>query len=176
MSKRPIRSRCFLCSSGNGGIVMQRTLTLTLIAAAFAAFVSPSASADAPKLTVYTYSSFVADWGPGPKIAPIFEKQCGCKIEWVSVGDGAALLSRLKLEGKKTPADVVLGLDTSLTAEATATGLMAPHGADLKALKLPIAWNDPNFVPFDYGYFAFMWDTQQLKTPPKSLADLAASG
>ena len=155
---------------------MQRTLTLTLIAAAFAALTSPSALADAPKLTVYTYSSFVADWGPGPKITPIFEKQCGCKIEWVSVGDGAALLSRLKLEGQKTPADVVLGLDTSLTAEATATGLMAPHGADLKALKLPIAWNDPNFVPFDYGYFAFMWDTQQLKTPPKSLADLAAPG
>ena len=42
---------------------MQRTLTLTLIAAAFAAFVS-QASADAPKLTVYTYSSFVAEWGP----------------------------------------------------------------------------------------------------------------
>src|SRR5581483_10619650 len=90
----PIRSRCFLCSSGKGGIAMQRTLTLTLIAAAFAALTSPSALADAPKLTVYTYSSFVADWGPGPKITPIFEKQCGCKIEWVSVGDGAALLSR----------------------------------------------------------------------------------
>jgi thiamine transport system substrate-binding protein len=155
---------------------MQRTLTLTLIAAAFAAIASTPASADTPKLTVYTYSSFVAEWGPGPKIAPTFEKQCGCKIEWVSVGDGAALLSRLKLEGEKTQADVVLGLDTSLTAEATATGLMAPHGADLSAVKLPIAWSDPNFVPFDYGYFAFMWDTQQLKDPPKSLADLAASG
>ncbi|HVZ00036.1 MAG TPA: thiamine ABC transporter substrate binding subunit [Dongiaceae bacterium] len=154
---------------------MQRTLTLTLIAAALAAFASP-ASADAPKLTVYTYSSFVAEWGPGPKVTPVFEQQCGCKIEWVSVGDGAALLSRLKLEGAKTPADVVLGLDTSLTAEAAATGLMAPHGVDLKALKLPIAWDDANFVPFDYGYFAFMWDTQQLKDPPKSLAELAASG
>src|SRR6185369_2813751 len=96
-----IRSRCFLCSSGNGGITMQRTLTLTLIAAACAAFVSSEASADAPKLTVYTYSSFIAEWGPGPKITPIFEQQCGCKIDWVSVGDGAALLSRLKLEGNK---------------------------------------------------------------------------
>jgi len=154
---------------------VQRTLALTLIAAALAAFASP-ASAETPKLTVYTYSSFVADWGPGPKITPVFEQQCGCKIDWVSVGDGAALLSRLKLEGAKTPADIVLGLDTSLTAEATATGLMAPHGADLTALKLPVAWNDPNFVPFDYGYFAFMWDTQQLKSPPKSLADLSAAG
>jgi thiamine transport system substrate-binding protein len=154
---------------------MQRTLTFTLIAAALAAFAS-SASAETPTLTIYTYSSFVAEWGPGPKITPIFEQQCGCKIDWVSVGDGAALLSRLKLEGAKTPADIVLGLDTSLTAEASATGLMAPQGVDLTTLKLPVAWSDPNFVPFDYGYFAFMWDTQQLKNPPKSLADLAAPG
>ncbi|HVT54375.1 MAG TPA: thiamine ABC transporter substrate binding subunit [Dongiaceae bacterium] len=155
---------------------MQRTFALTLIAAASAALISSAASADAPKLTVYTYSSFVAEWGPGPKITPIFEQQCGCKIEWVSVGDGAALLSRLKLEGSKTPADVVLGLDTSLTSEATATGLMAPHSVDLQALKLPVAWSDPDFVPFDYGYFAFVYDSQTLKDPPKTLAELFASG
>ena len=135
-----------------------------------------STAADTPKLTVYTYSSFVAEWGPGPKVTPIFEQQCGCKIEWVGVGDGAALLSRLKLEGEKTPADVVLGIDTSLTAEAEATGLIAPHGVDASAVKLPVAWDDKNFVPYDYGYFAFMWDSEKLKTPPKSLADLAASG
>ncbi|HEY4163937.1 MAG TPA: thiamine ABC transporter substrate binding subunit [Dongiaceae bacterium] len=150
--------------------------TSFLIAALIAASTIATASADTPKLTVYTYSSFVADWGPGPKITPLFEAKCGCKIEWVSVGDGAALLSRLKLEGKNTPADVVLGLDTSLTAETVATGMIAPHGADLSALKLPIAWDDKDFVPFDYGYFAFVYDSQTLKSPPKSLADLAGSG
>lgn len=134
------------------------------------------AAADTPKLTVYTYSSFVADWGPGPKVTPLFEQQCGCKIEWVGSGDGAGLLAKLKLEGENSPADVVLGLDTSLTAEAAATGLIAPHGADVSAVKLPVAWDDKNFVPYDYGYFAFMWDTESLKDPPKSLADLAASG
>ena len=135
-----------------------------------------SAHADVPKLTVYTYSSFVAEWGPGPKVTPVFEQQCGCKIEWVGFGDGAGLLAKLKLEGEKSPADVVLGLDTSLTAEAAATGLIAPHGVDTSAVKLPVAWNDKDFVPYDYGYFAFMWDTQQLKDPPKSLADLAKGG
>ncbi len=70
----------------------------------------------------------------------------------------------------------MLGIDTSLTAEATATGLIAPHGVDVSGVKLPVAWDDQNFVPYDYGYFAFMWDTQQLKTPPKSLADLTAHG
>jgi thiamine transport system substrate-binding protein len=147
-----------------------------LIAALVAVSTIATAAADTPKLTVYTYSSFVADWGPGPKITPVFEAKCGCKIEWVSVGDGAALLSRLKLEGKSSPADVVLGLDTSLTAETAATGMIAPHGVDLSALKLPIAWDDKDFVPFDYGYFAFVYDSQTLKSPPKSLADLAGGG
>jgi thiamine transport system substrate-binding protein len=147
-----------------------------LITALVAVFATAAAEADTPKLTVYTYSSFVADWGPGPKITPLFEAKCGCKIEWVSVGDGAGLLARLKLEGKNSPADVVLGLDTSLTAEAAATGLIAPHGADLSALKLPITWSDNDFVPFDYGYFAFVYDSQTLKSPPQSLADLANGG
>ena len=35
-----------------------------------------------------------------------------------------------------------LGLDTNLTAETKATGLVAPHGVDLSAVKLPIAWGD----------------------------------
>jgi thiamine transport system substrate-binding protein len=149
--------------------------SLVLIAA-FIALTGAASAADQPKLTVYSYSSFVSEWGPGPKVTPVFERQCGCKVEWVSVGDAAALLSRLKLEGEKSPADVVLGLDTSLTAEAAATGLIAPHGVDLSAVKLPVAWDDKNFVPFDYGYFAFMWDSETLKTPPKSLADLATGG
>ena len=155
---------------------MRFSARLVLSAALLSIAGLASAAADTPKLTVYTYSSFVSDWGPGPKITPIFEQQCGCKVEWVGVGDGASLLAKLKLEGEKTPADVVLGLDTSLTAEAAATGLIAPHGVDVSAVKLPVAWDDKNFVPYDYGYYAFMWDTEKLKTPPKSLADLSASG
>ena len=84
-------------------------------------------------LTVYTYDSFVAEWGPGPKVKEAFEKTCDCTLEWVAPGDGVALLNRLKLEGKNTKADVVLGLDTNLTAEAAKTGLFGKHGMDVKA-------------------------------------------
>jgi len=125
-----------------------------------------------PVLTVYTYNSFTSEWGPGPTLAKDFEAQCGCDLNWVSLEDGAALLARLKLEGKSTKADVVLGLDTNLTAEAKATGLIAPHGLDLSSLSLPIAWNDADFVPYDWGYFAFVYDSQKLSNPPASLAEL----
>ncbi|MEZ5833621.1 MAG: thiamine ABC transporter substrate binding subunit [Dongiaceae bacterium] len=134
-----------------------------------------SASADEPTLTIYTYNSFIAEWGPGPVLQKDFEATCGCKIEWVALEDGAALLSRLKLEGEETDADIVLGIDTNLTVETKGTGLIAPHDVDLSALKLPIAWNDADFVPYDYGYFAFVYDSQTLPNPPQSLADLATA-
>jgi thiamine transport system substrate-binding protein len=130
-----------------------------------------TAPAAGETLTVYTYDSFTSDWGPGPAIQTAFEAQCGCDLEWVAVDDAALLLSRLRLEGDNTAADVVLGLDTNLMAEAEATGLLQPHGIDIASLDLPVAWDDPVFVPFDYGYFAVVYDSEVLAEPPASLAN-----
>jgi thiamine transport system substrate-binding protein len=131
--------------------------------------------AQTPVLTVYTYDSFVTEWGPGPAIETAFESTCGCDLQFVPAGDGAALLARIRLEGERSEADVVLGLDTNLTAAATATGLFAPHGLELPALDLPVAWDDPVFLPFDWGWFAFVHDTTKLPTPPASFRELADS-
>jgi thiamine transport system substrate-binding protein len=143
---------------------------LTALAATLLAS-SPALSAE-KTLTVYTYESFTSEWGPGPKIAERFEKTCDCKIEYVSVADGVELLTRLKLEGSASKADVVVGLDTNLVAEAQTTGFFAPHGIDTSALNVPGGFADPSFLPYDYGYFAFVYDTQAMNTPPKSLKDL----
>ena len=134
----------------------------------------PARADDLPTLNVYTYSSFASDWGPGPVIKKAFEADCACHLAFVTAEDGVVLLSRLRLEGAGSKADIVLGLDTNLTAEAAATGLFAPAGVDLSALKLPIAWDDKDFVPFDYGYFAFEYDKTKLPDPPKSMADFVA--
>jgi thiamine transport system substrate-binding protein len=123
-------------------------------------------------LTVYTYESFTAEWGPGPQVEKAFEAECGCDLKFVSVADGVALLNRVKLEGAGTRADIVLGLDTNLTAEAKGSGLFAPTGIDQSALAVPGDWNDDTFVPFDYGYFAVVYDTEKVPNPPKSLAEL----
>ena len=124
------------------------------------------------KLTVYTYESFTAEWGPGPIVEKAFEAECGCDLEFVSVADGVALLNRLKLEGENTEADIVLGLDTNLTYEAEQTGLFSPHGIDTSRVKVPGGFEDDIFVPYDYGYFAFVYDAEALDNPPKSLKAL----
>ncbi len=130
---------------------------------------------DRPELTIYTYESFVSEWGPGPAIAENFEAICACDVTFVGAGDGAALLSRLRLEGDRTPADILLGLDTNLTATAADTGLFAPHGLEAPPLDLPVAWDDPMFLPYDWGYFAFVHDRATLPDPPTSFEALAAS-
>ena len=124
------------------------------------------------KLTVYTYESFTAEWGPGPQVEKAFEVECGCDVEFVSVADGVALLNRVKLEGEATEADIVLGLDTNLTAEARATGLFAPAGIDMTNVDVPGGWTDDMFVPFDYAHFAVVYDTEKLTDPPKSMKEL----
>ncbi len=129
---------------------------------------------DAPVLTVYTYDSFVSDWGPGPAIEEAFEATCTCDLQFVAAGDGAALLSRVRLEGARSDADIVLGLDTNLTAQATASGLFAPHGLDTPALDLPVEWADDTFLPYDWGYFAFVHDTD-MENVPTDFESLAAS-
>ncbi|WP_373505011.1 thiamine ABC transporter substrate binding subunit [Aestuariivirga sp.] len=146
---------------------MKRTLS-----ALFALVVLAAPAAAKETLTVYTYDSFVAEWGPGPKVKEAFEKDCDCTIEWVAPGDGVALLNRLKLEGANTKADVVLGLDTNLTAEAAATGLFGQHGLDVALAKTPIPWADEYFMPFDYAHFAVIYDSQMVTEPPKSLDEL----
>jgi thiamine transport system substrate-binding protein len=113
-------------------------------------------------LRVLTYDSFISEWGPGPAVKKAFEAECDCTLEWVGVADGVAMLNRLKLEGAASTADVVLGFDTNLTAEAAATGLFEPHGIEAANLKVPGDWTDPNFLPFDWGYFAVVYDTKAL--------------
>jgi thiamine transport system substrate-binding protein len=106
-------------------------------------------------LVVYAYSSFVASWGPGPTLASAFEKQCHCKVKLVDAGDGGTLLGRLKLEGEKSPADILLGVDRTTLAK----------------IREEQKWN-VNIKAFDYGPYAFVYNSKEVQSPPKSLDDL----
>ena len=148
--------------------------TLT-IAAGLLAFAGAAHAMDKPVLTVLTYDSFVSDWGPGPAIEEAFEASCDCDLKFVGTGDGAALLARIRLEGTRSEADVVLGLDTNLTAAAAETGLFAPHGMSTPDLAVPGGWSNDTFLPFDWGYFAFVYDKTRTEAAPANFRDLAAS-
>ena len=135
-------------------------------------FLCPAFAADNQILTVYTYDSFSSEWGPGPKLKEQFESQCDCQLNFVALDDALAVLGRLKLEADETPADVVVGLDMNTLAVAKQTGLFTPHQVTLPDLNLAMPWRDDVFIPFDYGYFAFIYDAEKLDSPPQSFEDL----
>ncbi len=91
---------------------------------------APAQADEKPVLTVYTYNSFTSEWGPGPVLEKAFEANAAATCPGWRSRTVPPCWRALKLEGKNTKADVVLGLDTNLTAEAKATGLIAPHGVD----------------------------------------------
>jgi thiamine transport system substrate-binding protein len=153
--------------------IMENDMQNHLLVAGLLTIATP-ALAETPVLQVLTYDSFTSEWGPGPAVEKAFEATCACDLQFVPAGDGAALLARIQLEGAASDADVVLGLDTSLTDAATATGLFAPHGKTL-TLTLPVDFVDPSFLPFDWGWFAFVHDKTKIPDAPKSFEALAAS-
>ena len=125
-------------------------------------------------ITVYAYDSFVSEWGPGPLVVPAFEEKTGIKVNLVSAGNGGELLSRLELEKHNPKADVVIGISNELLHESIASDLLQPYES-------PVLEEIPSFlhfdstyslVPFDYGNYAFNYDSQKISDPPQSLDDL----
>ena len=131
----------------------------------------------AEKLTIYTYDSFVSEWGPGPIIEKIFEEKHNADVEFVAVDSAATLLNKVILEGDTSKADIVLGLDMNLFDLAEKSGLFTTHNInDINNLiNLPLKWESNKFVPYNYGYFSFVYNEANLATPPKSMDELINS-
>lgn len=139
-------------------------------------FSSPSFANKFPPprtLTVYCSNSFANDWMQiGHPIKRAFEFKCNCKLELIILDDGTAALSRIALEEKNSPADIIIGIDSSLLEKAKQSGLFAPSNVSLENLNLPIEWDDEYFVPYNYAYLAFIYNESKLKNPPQSLQEL----
>ena len=131
----------------------------------------------AEKLTIYTYDSFVSEWGPGPIIEKIFEEKYNADVDFVAVDSAATLLNKVILEGDTSKADIVLGLDMNLFDLAEQSGLFTSHNIkDINnIINLPLKWESNKFVPYNYGYFSFVYNEANLEKPPKSMDELINS-
>ncbi|HHU89072.1 MAG: thiamine ABC transporter substrate-binding protein [Sphaerochaetaceae bacterium] len=125
-------------------------------------------------LVVYAYDSFVSEWGPGQALIEAFKEKTGIEVQLVSAGNGGEILSKLALERHNRQADVVVGIANDLLHETLELDLFTPY-------RSPILEDIPQFLhfdstynllPFDYGNFAFNYDSQKLANPPHSLEEL----
>ncbi|MFA6856754.1 MAG: thiamine ABC transporter substrate-binding protein [Treponema sp.] len=137
-----------------------------------------SVSAERTKeVIVYTYDSFMGEWGPGVQIAKDFETATGFKVTYVNCGDGAQILSKALLEKESPRSDVLLGLDNNLIDKARSEKILAeykPKNADNiipEGLHKALG-KDWLLTPYDYSQFALIYDTQSDVPAPESLEDL----
>ena len=136
-----------------------------MIAGLAAALPAVAVAAGKPVLTVYTYDSFVAEWGPGPAVEKAFEATCGCDLRFVTAGDGGGAARRVLLEGAR---------------HQGRRGPRPRHQPDRRRHRQPVSLpphgrracparsagrigHDPVFVPFDWGYLAFVYDRTEAR-------------
>jgi thiamine transport system substrate-binding protein len=104
-----------------------------------------------------------------------FENMYGVDVKVMKLGDAGNVLSRIKLEKRNPKADVVIGLDQSLTVEAVKNDLLMPY-KPLNASKIEnqdiIFDQDFAVTPYDYGAIAIIYDPERLDTTPKTFEDL----
>lgn len=106
-------------------------------------------------LTIHTYTSFVSPlYGPGTQLKEAFEKQNpDVEIKYIAIDTLPVLLNRLRLEGKRTKADLVLGLEDLVMD--------------------PILFEKT--VPYASCCLAFTYDSEKIPQPPQSLEALIQS-
>lgn len=120
-------------------------------------------------LVVYTYSSFAASWGPGPKIEAEFERLNDVDLKFLDVGDAGLILQRLRFLPDER-VDVVLGLDQLYLKQAEASlkwraldGVRVTMNSWLKETGYSPFVQSRYFVPYDWSPLAFVGKAPALK-------------
>ena len=154
-------------------------LILSILSSTFLIFgcSKKAESTRSKEVVVYTYDSFISEWGPGPKLAQLFQEKTGYTVEFVDCGDGVQILSRALLERKDTQADILLGLDNNTAEDALKSDILEaylPKDAESVIDSELIALLDPQhkLIPYDYSHFALIYDTRSSVPEPHSLLDL----
>ncbi|HLC47798.1 MAG TPA: thiamine ABC transporter substrate-binding protein [Candidatus Norongarragalinales archaeon] len=130
------------------------------------------------ELVIYTYDGITSEWGLGPKIFPKFEEKCRCKLKVVAKGDVGAFVSQLIFEKESPKADIALGIDNTFMEKVKQEDLLEPYAPkNLEHIdRTLVPWGagkpDYRFIPFDWGYLAFVYDSKLIERPPASLEEL----
>jgi iron(III) transport system substrate-binding protein len=146
----------------------QRLALCALVA--LAVLLAGAAPGSAVELTVYS----ARHYGNEAAFAE-FTKQTGNTLKLLNAGDGE-LFERLRAEGDKSPADVLITVDAGNLWNAARAGLLAPvDSAELQA-NIPAHLRDPQNRWFGLTVRArtIMYNTQKVK--PAELSTYAALG
>lgn len=120
-------------------------ITIAITAVVAALCLVPAASAQDKVLNLYSARHYQTD----EKLYSEFTRQTGIKLNRIELGD-EPLLERLKAEGDKSPADVVLLVDATRLFRAQQAGLLQPIDSRILTERIP-----KEFRASDNTWFGF---------------------
>lgn len=140
----------------------------TLLAAAGLSLPICAAAAD-PVLNIYSARHYQTD----EQLYGNFTKETGIKINRIELGDGP-LLERMKSEGAKSPADVVLLVDAARLTRAADDGLFQPIKSATLDSRIPAEFRaaDGSWYGFSSRARVIVYDKASVK--PAEVATYAA--
>jgi 2-aminoethylphosphonate transport system substrate-binding protein len=154
---------------GTRTMIAIRTFAAALAAAAIVA--SPAFAAD-EVVTIYSADG-LHDGSPSwfGNLFDDFTKATGIKVQYIEGGSGV-VVQRVAKEQSNPQADVLVTLPPFIQ-KAAADGLLQPYSSK-EAANIPAADKDANglYAPLVNNYMNFIYNTAELKEPPKSFADL----
>mgnify|MGYP006193093595 FL=1 len=112
-----------------------------LISVSIAGLIGVSAAAQANEKVINLYSA--RHYSTDEKMYEDFTKQTGIAIKRLELGD-EALLERMRSEGARSPADVVLLVDAARLATAQQDGLFQPVKSKVLSEKIPAQFTGEN--------------------------------
>ncbi|MBO4320690.1 MAG: thiamine ABC transporter substrate-binding protein [Treponema sp.] len=129
------------------------------------------------EVVVYSYDSFVGEWGPGPELEKLFEQKTGLDLVLVDCGDAVQAYNKALMEKDNVHADVIVGIDNILADKARASGILEPYmpkdaSSTVPAIVQNELGNDGLLTAYDYGHFAIIYDSESSVPAPSSLQDL----
>ena len=145
--------------------------TRLLFACLAVLFASPLRAQSSPELVVYSSRSHYG----AEKVFENFTKETGIKVRFFS-GNNNEVIERLRAEGNRTEADVLLTVDAGNLWFAASQGLLQPVQSQILAQNIPAHLRDPGNQWFAIAVRArtIMYSTDRVK--PSDLSTYASLG
>jgi len=146
-----------------------KKLSLTCAAAALLAATAPAAIAGGD-VNIYSSRHYDTD----ERLYSDFEEATGITVNRIE-GKADELIARIKAEGRNSPADVILTVDTSRLERAKDAGVLQPIDSPLLEARIPAYLQDKDNEWFGFTQRArvIFYNKKDVTEPPQTYEDLA---
>ncbi|MGR3804290.1 Fe(3+) ABC transporter substrate-binding protein [Marinibacterium profundimaris] len=131
---------------------------------------SPAAVAAEGEVNLYSSRHYDTD----ERLYSDFEEATGITVNRIE-GNADELIARLEAEGRNSPADVVITVDTSRLTRAKEAGVLQPIESEVLEARIPGYLQDEDNQWFGFSQRAriIFYDKDDVENPPATYADLA---